>query len=38
MLKKHEKFYYGGDYNPEQWDESVWKEDMRLMKKPASIM
>ncbi|MEC2303955.1 MULTISPECIES: beta-galactosidase [Heyndrickxia] len=33
MLKKHEKFYYGGDYNPEQWDESVWKEDMRLMKK-----
>ncbi|HZQ06456.1 MAG TPA: beta-galactosidase [Anaerolineae bacterium] len=22
---------YGGDYNPEQWDESVWQEDARLM-------
>lgn len=33
MLKKQTSFYYGGDYNPEQWDESVWQEDMRLMKK-----
>ncbi len=24
--------YYGGDYNPEQWPETVWTEDMRLMK------
>lgn len=24
---------YGGDYNPEQWPEEVWQEDMRLMKK-----
>ena len=24
---------YGGDYNPEQWPEEVWKEDMRMMKK-----
>lgn len=23
---------YGGDYNPEQWPEEVWQEDMRLMK------
>jgi len=23
---------YGGDYNPEQWSEDVWLEDMRLMK------
>jgi beta-galactosidase len=23
---------YGGDYNPEQWPESVWLDDMRLMK------
>ncbi len=23
---------YGGDYNPEQWPEAVWTEDMRLMK------
>jgi beta-galactosidase len=23
---------YGGDYNPEQWPESTWAEDVRLMK------
>src|SRR5690606_31893079 len=23
---------YGGDYNPEQWPEKVWEEDVRLMK------
>jgi beta-galactosidase len=23
---------YGGDYNPEQWPESVWTEDMALMR------
>jgi beta-galactosidase len=23
---------YGGDYNPEQWDESVWREDVELMR------
>lgn len=23
---------YGGDYNPEQWPEEVWQEDMRLLK------
>jgi beta-galactosidase len=22
---------YGADYNPEQWDESTWAEDMKLM-------
>lgn len=22
---------YGGDYNPDQWPESVWPEDIRLM-------
>ncbi|HEX3045057.1 MAG TPA: beta-galactosidase [Bacillota bacterium] len=26
------RIFYGGDYNPEQWPESVWVEDMRLMK------
>jgi beta-galactosidase len=26
------KFLYGADYNPEQWSESVWLDDMRLMK------
>ena len=25
-----EKVLYGGDYNPEQWSEDVWEEDMRL--------
>jgi len=25
--------YYGGDYNPDQWPEEIWKEDMRLFKK-----
>ena len=24
---------YGGDYNPEQWSEEIWKQDMLLMKK-----
>ncbi|BFV55664.1 beta-galactosidase [Kitasatospora sp. CMC57] len=24
---------YGGDYNPEQWDEEVWKEDEELMRR-----
>ncbi len=26
------KMSYGGDYNPEQWDEATWEEDMRLFK------
>jgi beta-galactosidase len=24
--------YYGGDYNPDQWPEEIWQEDMRLFK------
>ncbi|MDQ1513379.1 MAG: beta-galactosidase, partial [Microbacteriaceae bacterium] len=24
--------YYGGDYNPEQWPEETWDEDLRLMR------
>ena len=31
-LWNHEKIAYGGDYNPEQWDEAIWAEDMRLFK------
>lgn len=27
-----QKLLYGGDYNPEQWPETVWQDDMRLMK------
>ena len=26
------KIPYGGDYNPEQWPEEIWEEDMRLFK------
>ncbi|MFI9600106.1 beta-galactosidase [Streptomyces sp. NPDC052043] len=29
---------FGGDYNPEQWPEEVWAEDMRLMKEAAVSM
>lgn len=34
MTEKKEirKILYGGDYNPEQWPEEVWEEDMRLLK------
>lgn len=28
----HHKIAYGGDYNPEQWPEEIWAEDMRLFK------
>lgn len=31
--KNVREIYYGGDYNPEQWPEEVWAEDMRLFKK-----
>jgi beta-galactosidase len=24
--------YYGGDYNPDQWPEEIWQEDMRLFR------
>jgi beta-galactosidase len=30
---KSPSIWYGGDYNPEQWPEEVWDEDIRLMKK-----
>lgn len=30
ILKGAGKILYGGDYNPEQWTEDVWQEDMRL--------
>lgn len=29
---KVKKILYGGDYNPEQWPEETWEEDMRLLK------
>ena len=33
ISRKLPKLFYGGDYNPEQWSEEVWLDDMRLMKK-----
>lgn len=30
--EKIRKIPYGGDYNPEQWPEETWEEDMRLLK------
>ncbi|MFF9498611.1 beta-galactosidase [Streptomyces sp. NPDC014656] len=29
---------FGGDYNPEQWPESVWQEDVRLMQEAGVTM
>ncbi|MEV5435983.1 beta-galactosidase [Streptomyces sp. NPDC052682] len=29
---------YGGDYNPEQWPEEVWDEDVRLMREAGVTM
>ena len=31
--EKVSKILYGGDYNPEQWPEEVWAQDMHLLKK-----
>ncbi len=31
--EKANKILYGGDYNPEQWSEDIWEEDMRIFKK-----
>lgn len=30
--KKLPKIWYGGDYNPDQWTEEVWDDDIRQMK------
>lgn len=32
MLRNQTKILYGGDYNPDQWPQDVWREDMRLFK------
>lgn len=33
MKPKFKKMLYGGDYNPNQWPEEIWQEDMRLFHK-----
>jgi beta-galactosidase len=32
ITQKVPHMIYGGDYNPEQWPEEVWNEDVRLMR------
>jgi beta-galactosidase len=32
ITRKVPHMIYGGDYNPEQWSEEVWDEDVRLMR------
>lgn len=32
-MKKADRIYYGGDYNPDQWDDATIDEDMRLFNK-----
>ena len=32
LVEKVPHVLYGGDYNPEQWPEEVWHEDVRLMR------
>ncbi|MFE7549665.1 beta-galactosidase [Streptomyces gardneri] len=33
-----QRLAFGGDYNPEQWPESVWQEDVRLMREAGVTM
>jgi beta-galactosidase len=33
ISEKLPRIWYGGDYNPDQWPEEVWQEDMRLFRK-----
>lgn len=33
LAGQQERIWYGGDYNPDQWLEEVWDDDVRLMKK-----
>lgn len=30
--------WFGGDYNPEQWDESIWQDDIGLMQQAGVSM
>lgn len=32
------RIHFGGDYNPEQWDPPVWREDVRLMREASVDM
>ncbi|WEV59594.1 beta-galactosidase [Bifidobacterium sp. ESL0728] len=30
---QRQRLWYGGDYNPDQWPEEIWDDDIRLMRK-----
>ena len=32
-MKKADRIYFGGDYNPDQWDDKTVDDDMELFKK-----
>ena len=32
-MKQADRIYFGGDYNPDQWDEKTLQEDMRMFRK-----
>ena len=32
MSGKFKRILYGGDYNPNQWEKSIWKKDMELFR------
>ncbi|NDL60519.1 beta-galactosidase [Phytoactinopolyspora mesophila] len=32
LARWHDRLAFGGDYNPEQWPEETWHEDVRLMR------
>lgn len=32
MTKELTRFLYGGDYNPDQWSEDTWKQDIKVFK------
>lgn len=36
MSGKFKRILYGGDYNPNQWEKEIWKEDMHIFR-DASI-
>ena len=38
MAYNPDQFYFGGDYNPEQWPEETWQEDARLMREAGVNM
>lgn len=33
LAGQQQRIWYGGDYNPDQWPEEVWDEDIRLMRR-----